>query len=197
MSQTKTRPTIRRARESLSTKTYTFAGITLITVLVFLLGAISPTLSAISRIQNEVKEKEIIDDQLQNKINILTDLQNSVIEYEDDLEIIDTYFPLNSDHSVLMAGLERITTSYGFQMVSLSIKVNDGDEATDAYSGMRLVEVKVVGSGPRSQVSNLLEHFENMPVVPEITKVSYALDESYRTGFVGLSVLMNIYKMEL
>lgn len=196
MPQTKGSPTIRRARESISSQTYTFAGITLIAVLIFLLGAIRPTLSAISEIQNEVKEKERIDAQLQQKINVLTELQNSVTEYEDDLKIIETYFPSTSDYSVLMASMERITAAYGFQMNSLSIKVDDTGEVESEYSGMSLVEVKIVGNGPRSQVVELIEHFENMAVIPEIAKVNYVLDESYRTGFVNLSVIMNIYKME-
>ncbi len=197
MPQTKGSPTIRRAMESVTSKTYTFIGVTLITVLVFLLGAIKPTFSAISRIQNEVQEKERVDAQLQSKINVLTTLQNSVSEYEEDLEILNTYFPSNSDYSVLMAGLERITASYGFQMASLSIKVDEiEDESTQIYPEMQLVEIKIVTSGPKSQVTEIVEHLENIPVIPDIVKLSYVLDESYRTGFVSLSVIMNIYKME-
>jgi Tfp pilus assembly protein PilO len=196
MADTKSSPTIRRTRESVSTKTYTFIGVTLITVIFFLVGAIKPTLSAISRIKNEVEEKEIVDAQLQDKINTLTELQNSVSEYQDELEILNTYFPSNSDYSLLMAGFERITSNWGFQMDSLSIKVDETENiSVSDYPGMDLVEVKLVANGPKSQVTELVEHIENTPVIPQVVKLSYALDESYRTGFVSLSLIMNIYKM--
>ncbi|MFH1547465.1 MAG: hypothetical protein ABIC57_03190 [bacterium] len=197
MAQTKSSPTIRRVRDSISSKTYTFAGVTLVAVLIFLLGAIRPTLSAISRIQNEVKEKERIDAQLQNKINTLTELQETLGEYEDDLNIIETYFPSGSDYSILMASMERITASHGFEMSSLSIKQDETDETGDIYTGMKSVEMKFSGNGPRTQVSNLLEHLENMVVIPDIPRISYVLDESYRTGFINLSVVMTIYKMDI
>lgn len=197
MSQSKGSPTIRRARESVTTKTYTFAGITLITVLVFLIGAVKPTLSAISRINNEVKEKQLIDSQLQNKINVLTELQSSLGEYEEGLTAIEAYFPSNSDYSVLMAGFERIASAWGFQLDSLSIKVSETEnESAESYPGMGLVEVKFVASGPRTQVNSLIEQIESTPVVPRVVKANYILDESYRTGFVSLSLMMNIYKME-
>lgn len=195
MPQNKGNPTIRRARESKSTKTYTFLGVTLAIVLVFLLGAIRPTLSAISEINNEVKEKERVDSQLQQKINSLTELQNSFSDYEENLEILDAYFPTDMDYSIVMAGLERITSSWGFEMSSLSIKPDENEQNSE-YSGMEPVILRISINGPKSQIVELLDHLESLPVVPEITSVSYSLDESYRTGFVSLSITMNIYKME-
>lgn len=194
MAQPKGSPTIRRAREAKAQKTYTFVGITLLAVLVFLLGAIRPTLSAISEINNEVKEKERVDAQLQQKINTLEQLQSSVSDYEENLEILDTYFPPESDYSILMAGFERITANWGFQMDSLSIKVEENSDAIP-YQGMEPVQVRMVSNGPRSQIVELLNHFENLPVIPQIDQISYSVDESYRTGFVSLSIAMTIYKM--
>ncbi len=188
--------TIKRFMRTPKQKTYTFLGITLVVILIFLVGAILPTLSTISEIRGEISERETVDAQLQEKINAMQALQTAHLEKQEDLELVDVFFPEDSDYSLLMANLERISQKYGYDLNSVQISgQEEGKQKEESeYRGMEVVEVQISVTGSKTGMSNLLSHLENLPVVPQITRVSFMPDEDENSD-IHLVVNMTIHRM--
>ena len=86
--------TVSRLAKSPMQKTFTFLGVTLIVVIIFLMGAIKPTMVKISSIAAEIKTKTDVNEQLQAKITNLQQLQEQYESKKDDLTVIDYFFPI-------------------------------------------------------------------------------------------------------
>lgn len=187
---------MRRFMASPRRKTYTFLGITLILVLVFLLGAIRPTLATISSLRGEISERESVSEDLQAKINTLQDLQDDYLANQEAIESINYLFPEDSDYSFLMASLEKISRSYGFELITVQVAVDEKSIKTNQskYSGMNLVQGRVVVIGDRDDLGTLIEHIEDLPMVPNITKVSFSPYDEDDIDAVKASIDFEIYK---
>ncbi|MEA3357122.1 MAG: hypothetical protein U9Q67_01690 [Patescibacteria group bacterium] len=177
-------------------KAYTFVGVTLFFILVFLLGAIRPTFQTISELKGEIRQRESVETVLQTKINDLQEIQSVYNSIEDDLDFIDIFFPADTDYSLLMASLERITGSYGYDMVSLGIGVDDDARPDECpFDAMEPVEIRITMVGRMTNLVAILEHLEGLPVVPEITGVTLApsdkLDDS---SLLDINISMLAYK---
>ncbi|MBN2101103.1 hypothetical protein JW710_04425 [Candidatus Dojkabacteria bacterium] len=188
--------TLQRLLRSPRRKTYTMLGATLVIILVFLLGAIRPTISTISKLRGEIKTRRSVNSALQTKINNLQTLQDIYYEKQDDLEFIDDYYPANSDYSLLMANLERIANSYDFEVILIHVtsagESNVG-ESVD-YTGMERMEMRMVVEGDRNDLSALVRHIENLPVVPELARIAMSPTGAEGTTFVRCTIDMFMYK---
>lgn len=187
--------TVNRVLKNPMRKTFTFLGVTLIMIVVFLMGAIKPTISTIRSLQAEIKARQIVDSQLQTKLNNIQTLQTEYREKKNDLEVIDLYFPANSDYSLVMASFEKITERYGFTMDTLSISPSKSNSVSSEYSGMEPVYIRMMVTGRVDDITKLIKHFEGLPIVPNIQSVAFSpQDASSNNGLVSVSISMFVYK---
>lgn len=186
--------TMQRLLRNPMRRTYTFLGVSLVVVLVFLLGAIRPTVITISNLRSEIAERKAVNEKLQTKINTLQTLQTQYIENQDKLDLLDSYFPSDADYSILMANLEQICKSYGYELFDIQIQTTSVDEISPKYLDMQQVEVRLVVIGPRSEMIGLIDYLEELPVLPQVSSVSYVPEDSETAGDVRLNLQMDIYK---
>lgn len=189
--------TMNRILKSSMQKTFSFLGITLIVTIIFLLGAIKPTLSTITSLRSEIKVSESIDNQLETKLANIQSLQNKYRTKKSELEVIDIYFPSNSDYGLILASFEKITARYGFVLHRMSISQATVGIADAQYSGMEPVIITLNISGHPEDIANLLKHFEGLPIVPTIETLSFtdqSAGDGEDGGAIGFSVFMRVYK---
>ncbi|MDD3661734.1 MAG: type 4a pilus biogenesis protein PilO [Candidatus Dojkabacteria bacterium] len=187
--------TMRRLLKSPMRKTFTFLGVTLIVLVIFLMGAIKPTLSTISRLKGEIRDRENVNEQMQTKINNIQALQEVYLSREEDFSIIPVYFPSDSDYSLLMASLEKVVNAYGFELSSLRIAVDEIERASGTYPGMSRVNVSLNVSGQKVNVVDLVEHLESLPVMPNLLSLSISPKSSEGIGSqVDMTISMYIFK---
>jgi len=189
--------TMSRLLKSPMHKTFTFLGLTLISVLIFLMGAIKPTLATISQLNKEIKIRTEVNSDLQTKINNIETLQSVYLEKKEDLSVIDTFFPVDSDYSILMASLESVTAKYGFEMNSLHISVDTGASASaSGYKNMERVDIRLATVGRRANLIRLIEHLEGLPVIPNVSRVTFSpVEDKSDASFVSVTIEMYVYKM--
>ncbi len=192
--------TMKRFLQSPMRKTYSFAGVTLIVVAIFLFGAIRPTLVTISRLRTEIKERESIDQILQYKLNTLQALSVDYTEREDNLSFIDDLYPSNSDFSILMANLERITSKYEFTLQSLQIgnedDANAEQEALADPNALSQVQARMIVEGSRNRLVELVDHIENLPEVPDVERVTFSpSDNEDLSSAVHATIEFYVYKV--
>lgn len=189
--------TMKRILKNPMRKTFTFLGVTLLLVAVFLMGAIKPTLETIKKIRSEITARERINNQLETKLSNLQTLQTTVRNRREDLEIIDAYFPSNSDYSLILASLEKITARYGFNMSRVSFSDQKGVASTAAYSDMKTVTILLSVSGHPEDITRLLKHLEGLPIVPNVQMVSFSTENSSRSSdsdIVDVAINMQVYR---
>jgi Tfp pilus assembly protein PilO len=197
MAVVKYKDSVQRLLNTPQKKTYTFLGVALLLVLVLLFGAIRPTLVTITQLRAQIKESKRVEARLQQKINTLNSLQKDYNRLEDDLQMLNYYFPKDSDYSLLMANLESIVKSYGFELSSVSVESveEETNEQTGKYAGMVPVEASIRIVGNQNDLIDLMEYLENLPVILEITSVSFAPGEADNAAQIHFSVSFTMYRM--
>lgn len=187
--------TVKRYLNTPQKKAYTFLGFTLILVLVLLFGAIRPTVVTITKLRSEIKQRENINMQLQDKLNVLQNLQKDYNRLKDDIDKLNYYFPEDSDYSLLMANIEQIVKSYGFELERIQIESSEEFEDTpDNYDEMNLVEGRLAVVGKQEDLADMLEHLEGLPVFMEIGRISFAPEESDGIEQLNISISFTTYK---
>ena len=76
-------------------KSYMFLAFTILASIVLILFAIRPTILTITKISGEIKEKEKINKQLENKINALTALDREYEEQKEAFRSLELIFPVS------------------------------------------------------------------------------------------------------
>lgn len=194
--QSTSRQTLRQMFRSPMQKTFTFLGFTLIIIIILLLTAIRPTFNKISTLRSDIRAKESVNEQLQTKLNNLNTLQEIYLEREDDLSVIELYFPSDMDYSLVMASLEKITEKYGYELVHISIvKAEKSRSSRGDYAGMEKVTISMTVSGDRADFKNLLSHLEESPIIPNIMNIRIdpvGLTET--GGEIDATITMYVYK---
>ncbi len=174
-------------------KTYTFAIITIVVVLILLLGAIRPTVLTINRINKEVSDKKVLNQQLDDKLNALQKLENEYEYLREDIDYLPLLFPTQGNFSLFMSNIDAIAKESGFDL--LTIGFSPEDEYKAGTSVLVPWAVKINISGPRSNLISFMEKVESMPMAPVITEVSFARSKNNaQSGNVSLSIV--IYRVE-
>jgi Tfp pilus assembly protein PilO len=190
--------TMNRILKSPMRKTFTFLGISLMVIAIFLLGAVKPTLSTIRRLQSEVRVRENIDEELQTKLSNIQTLQHEYDASKDELEVIDLYFPSNTDYSLVLASLEKVTERYGFTLDRMNVN-NTTSKSSVArhYPGLVPVQMSLYVKGRSEDITSLVKHLEGLPIVPNIQSVSFSGETeagSTDGGDVRVTIVMQVYQ---
>ena len=137
-----------------------------------------------------------MNEQLQTKINNINTLQDLYQEREEDLSVIDLYFPSDMDYSLVMASLEKVTAKYGFDMYSLSItKENKNSAVRTDYPGMEKVLINISVIGNRADFKDLITHLESMPVIPNMASLRVDPESDMDTGAeIDAGITIYVYK---
>jgi Tfp pilus assembly protein PilO len=197
MAVVKYKDSVQRLLNTPQKKTYTFLGVTLLLILVLLFGAIRPTLVTITQLRAQIKESKRVEARLQQKINTLNSFQKDYNRLEDDFQMLNYYFPKDSDYSLLMANLESIIKSYGFELSNLSVESveEESHEQTGKYAGMVPVEASIRIVGNQNDLIDLMEYLEGLPIILEITSVRFAPGEADNPAQINFSVSFTMYRM--
>lgn len=184
--------TMKRVLKNPMRKTFSFLGVTLIVIVIFLLGALKPTMDTIKEIRAEIRAREEIDRTLQTKLNTIQSLQSKVKKRNKDLAVIEYYFPADSDYSLVLAGFEKITERYGFTMNRVSFsEPNNVSVRGNLYRDLEPVTVILNLVGEPKDVTRLLKHLEGLPIVPNVLMVSYSNNLS-TDGSAGVPITIHL-----
>lgn len=100
-------------------RVYTGIVLSLFVVAFFLFFAIRPTLKTIAALTKEIKDKKVVAQKLQDKINALNSAQIEYQRIEDELYLIDQALPENANLSLLIQQLEALARQHGVTIASI------------------------------------------------------------------------------
>lgn len=146
--------------------------LTLITLSLFGLFAINPTLSTIAKLQKELSDSEFVHQQLQIKINNLSLLQQQYSKIENDLPVIYSAIPQNPDVPILIAKIQEIAQNSNIKLNNLEnfqvelFKQNLAKEKYYSYS------FSFEGRGSKGNIENFIEEIVNIDRIIDLDLVS-------------------------
>ncbi len=142
------------------TKVYTGVVLSLITISFFGFFAIRPTLITISGLIKEIKDKKAVVDQMDQKIESLTQAQINYSQIKDDLDLVNQSLPLDPDLSILVKQLEALARLSSVKIESIRFeKINlQGEKSNEAQT----VNFDLATSGNYQSLKNFLNSLDNL-----------------------------------
>lgn len=180
-------------------RSFGYSAVTIIVVAILLIGAVQPTLSTITKIVREIEEKELINTQLNTKIDALSNLgkeyNNGVKDQMKDISLI---FPSRGDFSLLMTNVDEICKRNGFILNSINFDKPDSELIQNLKGGYNVLspwKISLNVRGNKDTIVKLMTDFESLPNYPTITQLGFSntVDAS---GLTSFAVEMLIFKVE-
>ncbi len=142
-----------------------------VTVTIFLVFAIRPTIATIVGLQKQITDKKAFAQKLDTKINALALLQTEYQEIEPDLGLVDEAMPASPDLGAAIILLENTASSSGVRLESVSVsKVNYYSSANQ--SAVTAIPIDLQLSGTYDVVSYFLKQLVNLPRIFVISKIT-------------------------
>lgn len=176
-------------------RSYLFFGFSIIVAIVLIVFAVRPTIATITRINQEIREKTRTDEQLDKKIETLSNLDNEFTPNKEKFENLELIFPADDNFSLFLANIEAVVARNGFSLNNLGFsryRSRDYDLNTRV-----LVPYSVSFSvrGRQRNLVNLLRELEDLPMYPVVESLSFSADDDSEE-LTSFSVNLRIYRIE-
>ena len=123
--------------------------LSIMTVMLFSLFALRPTLNTMSQLVKEIEDKRIVDDALTKKLAALNTAQSEYFTYKDRFAILETAVYENLTLQDTLFGIEYLAQKSGVSLQTLRIKEfpvgNLGDVVETKDTKTATVKKKVIG----------------------------------------------------
>lgn len=172
-----------------------FTGLTYIFAVLLLVFAIVPTVNTISSINKEIKEKNRVNESLENKISALASLDEQYIENKDSFKDLTLLFPASGNFSLFLSNIDAVVTRNNFILESISFSKYDRDTFNTKTTVLKPWSVRMSVSGKKVYLITLLRDLEAMPMFPVLESVSYG-SEVDDDGNTRYSLSLRIYHVE-
>lgn len=149
--------------------------LTLSASIFFILFAINPTLSTISKLRKELEDSKFVEQKLSQKINNLSSLSTGYQSIQKDIALIHDAIPLQPEAPLLVAQIQSIAQDSGVSVTELKVLPinlnNQGATVSSAFGFQLTVESNY--EGLQTFTSNLT----NMQRVVSIDGISITKTE--------------------
>ena len=171
-----------------------FLAITLVVLIVLIAIPIRLMALSVIRINNEIEGKRRIKEQLDTKITNLTQLNTEYQLIREDLKDFMLVFPTQGDYSLFVANLDEICKANYFHLSSVSVALQrtTAGSGVNPFEVLNVWEVNMGITGRRSDLFDLLEDIESMPMYPTVNVVGYK-NELTDVGFFNFNISIKIY----
>jgi hypothetical protein len=175
-------------------KSYIFFGFSIFATILLIVFAIRPTITTISRINNEIKGKTRTNELLGKKINTLSDLDKDYAENRKKFDDLKLIFPVKENHSLFLANIEAIVARNGYSLSSVKFDRYKGDGQVNT-TVLIPQSVSFTIRGRQANIVGLLRELEELPMYPVVESLSYSTQEG-TDGLSSFAVNLRIYGIE-
>lgn len=176
-------------------RSYIFFGVSVLVVIVLIVFAIRPTITTITRINKEIKEKERVNTQLENKITTLNELDKQYAPNKEAFDDLEMIFPPGDNFSLLLANIELITTRNGHKLSSVSFNGYKGKDYNITTKALAPYTITFSARGREENILSFLTELEDLPMYPVIESFSYST-ETADDGTNAFTVSLRIYHVD-
>lgn len=142
-------------------RVYTEIVLSILATTFFLFFAIKPTLVTIAGLVKEIKDKKMVTEKLENKINALYSAQKEYLTINPDLYLVDQALPTDPHLSVLVKQLEVLAARAGVTIETIQFKEvalkGEGGQSTSPT-----VSFTLAAPGDYPKLKNLLQSLSTL-----------------------------------
>ncbi len=176
-------------------KSYIYLGITILISILLIVFALRPTITVITRINKEIKEKTALSRSLESKIKTLSALEQQYAESKKDLNNLELIFPADGNFSLLMSNIDSVVSRNGFALLSINFDDYKGELFTSSTNVLLPKTIRMGLKGKEVNLVNLLRDMEALPMYPVIETVSFSTQKD-SDGLVSFSVSLRVYDID-
>ena len=144
-------------------KSYIFFGFSVVVMIILIIFAIRPTILTITRINKEIKEKEVMNNLLDTKINTLSALDKEYADSKKKMNNLELIYPADGNFSLFMSNIDAITARNGFALMSISF---DNYKGENFSIGTKVLVPKTVRLNIRGRSNNLINLLKDLEALP-------------------------------
>lgn len=178
--------------ENKKTASYFTLTISLFTLSFFGLFAVRPTLITAVSLMKQVSDLRKLYNDDENKIGSLIRGQSEYEKIRNDIKLIHTSLPTNSEFSKLAKTIEKFALQEDFSISSFQI---DPVPISNTGQNGKLYDYgfSLVGIGKYSAVSSFLNHITNWKRIVNINSLEYTQTEGTTSAILRLSLKATTY----
>lgn len=176
-------------------KSYIFFGFSVVVMIILIIFAIRPTILTITRIDKEIKEKEVMNNLLDTKINTLSALDKEYADSKKKMNNLELIYPADGNFSLFMSNIDAITARNGFALMSISFDNYKGENFSIGTKVLVPKTVRLNIRGRSNNLINLLKDLEALPMYPVVESVSYSTQKD-KEGLNSFSISLRVYNIE-
>lgn len=172
-------------------RSFGWLSLTVFVVSFFIIVAIKPTLVTIAKLQREISDKEAATEKLQIKIDSLVRAQAEMVNYLDDIEVLDKTIPDEIDYAKTALIIEDIAQQTNLQIKSLSFSnLGESRQIKNTNGGGKFLSepFNVSLSGNYTDMRAFLARFENSKRLPLFDRTSFSSQISETGNQLNLTI---------
>lgn len=158
-------------------RTYTLAGITALTVGIFVFFTLRPTFVKIAELNKEISDKREFLEEIDVKLDAINFLISERRSVTSELTCFAESFPEEKKTGFIVANLSEIAEIKNVDLMNVEID-DDIDETEltnlDELGSAVAVKVNINVEGSLSDLEKYIEHLENFPRILDIDLISYS-----------------------
>ena len=170
-------------------------GLTFIAATLLIVFAIVPTIQTVIDINKEIKEKERVSKALEDKLTALTSLDDQYSQFKDTFDDFTLIYPTSKNFSLLLANMDALVTKNAFLLKSISFSDYSGKDSPLTTKVLEPYSVRMIVSGDRTYLLNLLRSLEDMPIYPVVENLAFST-KTDQEGYVTYSILLRVYHVD-
>lgn len=167
------------------TRRYALAAVAgLAIVLIFFLFVLSPKLSEINEVRDQIEQQQDQEQSLQIRLAQLREAQRQQPQTEERLALFNRLLPTTPDLPALIRQLQTAASASGMDLVSLA---PSPPSALSGGTGVQTISVNIQVRGGFFRLETFLTRLEDLQRVVEVTSISIAPEADTLTGLTTLS----------
>lgn len=176
-------------------RSYIYLGTTIVISVFLIVFALRPTITVITRINKEIKEKTALSKSLESKIQTLSTLEQQYAESKKDLNNLELIFPADGNFSLLMSNIDSVVSRNGFALSSINFDDYKGELFASSTNVLLPKTIRMGLKGREVNLVNLLRDMEALPMYPVVETVSFSTQKD-SDGLVSFSISLRVYDIE-
>lgn len=173
-----------------------FIIITLIVLIVLITFPVRMMTVKVMQINNEIEGKRRIKEQLDEKIENLTQLNTEYQELREDLKDLPLIFPNQGDYSLFTTNLDEIAKANNFRLASVNFSEERTRRQDVPFETLNFWDANISVAGRRTDLIHLLEDIEKMPMLPTVNRVSFR-NETDDDDLLNFTITVRIYGVNM
>jgi len=176
-------------------KTQKFTTIFLTILASILLGvfAINPTLSTIGNLQKQIDDDKFVENKLEEKINNLSILQEKYTSIENDLPIVYSAVPKNTEMSLAIGQFQSIAKNSNIKIDAIQTFGPVDLISAPPYGPYSSFDFEISGKGSYEDIKTFITNLDNFQRIINISNISLSKSVDITNSDLALSIKGTAY----